>query len=219
MNLLIMSDIHANLPGLNAVLSDVPSPDLIIHSGDILGYGPYPNQVVEQLKKENIVSIVGNHDRAVVSGDFDFPEIPTKVIHWTQNRLTDSNRRYIEQLPLEKSLEADKISIRLVHGSPQNPDEYVYPDDISSDLAVDEDILVYGHTHYPVITSVDGCLVLNPGSVGQPRDGDLRGSYILYDTETSAIELHRCNYSNKVVRDKILQLSIPSDATRYFNGS
>lgn len=219
MEVLIISDVHANLPALNTVLADVPSPDLIIHSGDLLGYGPYPNEVVEQFKEQNIVSIVGNHDKAVLSGNFDFPPIPTEIVHWTRDRLTEPNRRYIEQLALEKSVDVDQTSVRLVHGSPQNPDEYVYPDDLSSDLVVDEDILVYGHTHYPVITSIDGCLVLNPGSVGQPRDGDPRGSYILYDTETSTVELRRCDYSNKAIIDKIQQSAIPSDTTTYFDSS
>ncbi|MFD1685888.1 metallophosphoesterase family protein [Halobellus litoreus] len=219
MKVLIISDVHANRPALNAVLANVPSYDLIIHSGDILGYGPYPNDVVERFKELNVISITGNHDRAVLSSNFDFPEIPTEIVYWTRDQLTDSNRKYLEQLPLEKSIEIDQTSVQLVHGSPQDPDEYVYPDDISSDLVVDEDILVYGHTHYPIIVSIDGCLVLNPGSVGQPRDGDLRGSYILYDTESGAVELNRFDYPRKVVTEKILQSQIPSDATTYFDGS
>lgn len=195
-----ISDVHANLPALNAVLNDLQDVDRVCSCGDIVGYNAFPEEVIERFRDEGIDSISGNHDRAVVGENaFEFPNPAREVIDWTSNRISNENRSFLAQLPATLRLHIDGNTIQIVHGSPYDLNEYIYPTDLTlnlvDDLDDEVDILVWGHTHYPVVTKLNGVLLLNPGSVGQPRDGDWRASYAVFDTQTDWVELRRQEYN------------------------
>jgi putative phosphoesterase len=209
-----ISDVHANLPALDVVINDLQNVDKIIHSGDIIGYNAFPADVIKLFQEQNIKSITGNHDRGVINhSEFDFPDPVSEVINWTIKELSVENKEFIDQLPDKLQLEIDGNVIQIVHGSPFNTDKYIYPTDISLELIekLDKsvDILVWGHTHYPIITKINGVLLLNPGSVGQPRDGDWRTSYAIFDTQTGNIELRRREYDVKRTIEKAKMEKFP----------
>lgn len=211
----IISDVHANLPALHAVVDDAPPLDMIIHAGDVVGYNPFPSRVIAQFQKLQIESIQGNHDTAVLNGPpKTFSDDAATAIHWTTGKLNQQDRSYLRALPEEHHFIVDETAITVVHGFVGSMDEYVYPTEITIDhfdrINDSTDILVYGHTHYPLITRVDGTTLLNPGSVGQPRDGDWRPSYAVLDTETATITLHRCTYDVEKVTKAIADSDIPT---------
>lgn len=203
----LISDVHANLPALDAVLDDLQHVDRIVHAGDIVGYNAFPREVIECFQQQEIDSIAGNHDRGVSNSDvFDFRRPALEIINWTTDNLTTENKEFIDRLPTELELEIDGYTILIVHGSPCEPDEYVYPTDLTLELVenLDEsvDVLIWGHTHYSTVTKLDGVLLVNPGSVGQPRDGDWRASYAIFDTHTGTVELRRQEYNIDRVIEK-----------------
>jgi putative phosphoesterase len=110
-----------------------------------------------------------------------------------------------------RSIEIDGIQFKIVHGAPDDPDKYVYYDSMGEFMSVDEDVLIFGHTHYPVYASIEGCILLNPGSVGQPRDDDLRPAYSIYDTETRNVAMCRCSYPIQETIEAIKITSLPNE--------
>jgi putative phosphoesterase len=212
-----MSDVHANLPALLSVLEGMSSVDVLLHAGDIVGYYPYPNKVIERFRELGVISIMGNHDRAVISGEYQFPAIASTVIKWTIKRLQESNFEYLRSLPVMRSIEIDGIRFKIVHGAPDDPDRYVYYDSMGEFLSVDEDVLIFGHTHYPVYASIEECIMLNPGSVGQPRGDDLRPAYSIYDTKTRNVRMCKCSYpiQDTIEAIKAIELNDPSDKTHH----
>jgi putative phosphoesterase len=219
-----ISDVHANLPALDAILNDLQHMDKIVHAGDIVGYNAFPREVIECFQKQNIDSIAGNHDRGISdSDDFDFPRPALEVINWTMGELTIENKEFINRLPTELRLEIDGYTILVVHGSPYEPNEYIYPTDLTLELVegLDEtiDVLILGHTHYPIITKLNGVLLVNPGSVGQPRDGDWRTSYAVFDTHTGTVELRRQEYNVDKTIEKAKIESFPQQIINSFRQS
>ncbi|MBI4344842.1 MAG: metallophosphoesterase family protein, partial [Euryarchaeota archaeon] len=167
------------------------------------------------------VSILGNHDYAVLSGDTSwFNPIAAAAIEWTARDLTQDSLGYLRSLP--RSYEN---AIYMVHGSPKNPlEEYVYGDAPDYQLLemfdhTRRDIIVLGHTHVPFIRRLGGRLVFNPGSVGQPRDGDPRASYAILDTEEREVEIDRVGYDIDAVARAILDRGLPQPlALRLYGG-
>lgn len=195
----IISDVHANLPALDAVLNDLQCTDRIIHAGDIVGYNAFPSEVIKKFQDNSIDSIVGNHDKKLLGDDsFDFHGPAEEVINWTSSNLSRNDIHFMAELPVSSRFQIDGFTIQLVHGSPYNTNEYIYPTDLTlglvEDLDEEVDILIWGHTHYSIVTKLNDVLLLNPGSVGQPRDGDWRSSYAIFDTQTGDIELRRTSY-------------------------
>lgn len=216
MKLGVISDVHANFPALDAVLQDLQHTDQIIHAGDVVGYNAFPKEVIRYFQREEIDSISGNHDRKVLEEDsFDFPDPAEEVIDWTRSVLSEEDKQFISQLSSSSRLEIDGYTIQVVHGSPSDMSEYVYPTDLTLELVEnldDEvDILIWGHTHYSVVTKLNGILLLNPGSVGQPRDGDWRTSYAVFDTQTGNIELKRAEYDIHRAVDRAKAESFPPE--------
>lgn len=218
MRILILSDIHANLPALEAVLQDADPFDKIWCIGDAVGYGPHPNECVALLNEYDHLCVAGNHDWAVLERlDIqDFNPDARQAVLWTQKELTEIGREYLAQLPTR--LESEDFTI--VHGSPREPIwEYV----LLTSLAAtnfhwfNTCYCLVGHTHSPAIyqeltdnasTSArslsvkcdeplqlgDSRLIINPGSVGQPRDGDARASYVILDLEERSVTYRRVSY-------------------------
>ena len=216
----ILSDVHSNLFALRSVLED-SNFDLILHSGDVVGYNPFPNEVINQFRKHDVISILGNHDKAVIgSAKYNFPDYVDKAIQWSKKNLSEENTHYLKQLQSSNSIEVDGKVLRLVHGSPSDPNEYVYPTDVTLDLVnnldTGVDVLIWGHTHYPIITKINDVSLLNPGSVGQPRDGDWRACYIEYNTSESSITLHREKYDLEALRKKHKRTSLPKEIVERF---
>lgn len=204
----LISDVHANAPALRAVLDAMPDVDRIIHAGDVVGYNPYPNETINLFREYGIVSILGNHDLGVLGdSEFDFSPFHRRILEWTRERLTEENLDYLSGLSTEESMLDERLHV--AHGSPGNPNEYVYPDDISETLLSGENVLVLGHTHYPAIGRFDEGLVLNPGSVGQPRDGDLRAAFAVLHLEALTVDQLRTWYPMGRVLDRIAEVDLP----------
>jgi predicted phosphodiesterase len=214
MRIAVLSDIHSNLAALEAVREDMPEVDEVWALGDIVGYGPQPNEVIRALQEMGARSVLGNHDGAAI-GTVDAAEFnrdAASAISWTAKVLDANARSYLAVLP-EIRCEGD---LTAVHGSPRDPIwEYIISPSIAAANfdAFGTHICLFGHTHLPLIfrageqgvelvpatpdapIQLDGrrCLI-NPGSVGQPRDGNPQASYLLLDSETGSVEFRRVAY-------------------------
>lgn len=211
----IVSDIHSNLPALEVVLEQIEKEgvDQILCAGDIVGYGPHPNEVIERLRKMEITIIQGNHDRAVLAHDSSNMNIQAQdAVWWTIENLKKEGQDYLSRLDAQQSFFWNGLRIGIFHGSPRNPDEYVAEesaDDELLDLGKCE-FLVLGHTHVPFIKSLDRGTIVNPGSVGQPRDGNPKASLAIYDHRLRRFEVKRLAYDIDAVAEAMRASGLPS---------
>lgn len=220
MKVALLADIHANLPALERVLECVGELPKFC-CGDLVGYNPFPNEVIEIVKKEKIVSILGNHDHAVLTGDTSwFNSTAKKAVEWTKEELTSESFNFLKNLPQVYDNE-----FYMIHGSPKDPlEEYVFPEDpeyVFLDFFnyTNSSIIVLGHTHAPFIKKINERLIFNPGSVGQPRDHDSRASYAILDTGTLEVEIKRIEYDIEKTTKKIRESGLPGRlAMRLFSG-
>jgi predicted phosphodiesterase len=214
MRIAVLSDIHSNLAALEAVGEDMPPVDETWALGDIVGYGPQPNEVIRALQVLGARSVMGNHDGAAI-GTVDAREFnpdAASAIAWTAGVVDSNSRSYLAALPEVRS-EGD---LTAVHGSPRDPIwEYILSPSVAAANfeAFGTHICLFGHTHMPLIyraaesrvevipatpdtpIRLDGRrLLLNPGSVGQPRDGNPQASYLILDSETGTVEFRRVAY-------------------------
>ena len=207
MKIALFSDIHANLPALEAFLADVDSrkPDFIYCLGDLVGYNIWPNEVVDEIRKRNIPTIAGNYDfgigRNIPECGCAYKTDEEKAngsvsISFTNEIMKDEQRQYLRTLPahikVEFQLNEDKLNLLLVHGSPRKINEYLFEvRDEKSMLRImadaDADIMCFGHTHKPYHRIMNSGSegqnhfrhAINIGSVGKPKDGDNRGGYVM----------------------------------------
>lgn len=232
MRALVVSDIHSNLEALSAVLEAAGPFDVLWCLGDIVGYGPEPNACIDLIRSYEHVSIPGNHDWGVL-GKLDLADFNTDARQanlWTREQLTSESRRYLEQLP-ETEVLGD---ITLAHGSPRYPiwEYLLYASTAALNMThFHTSVCLVGHTHVPVlftenntdtqvdayalderhdVTLVSGKHILNPGSVGQPRDGDARASYMLVDTESMVFELGRVEYPVARTQERMRECGLPA---------
>ncbi|WP_457555538.1 metallophosphoesterase family protein [Candidatus Pyrohabitans sp.] len=216
----LIADVHGNLPALEAVLDELPVAETL-HLGDVVGYNPYAREVIELFQERRIASVMGNHDNAVLTGNVSwFNPVAARAILWTRERLSEEEFAYLASLPLEI-----KNQVYAVHGSPRRRlEEYVfpdYPDEVLSALLrlAGRRILAMGHTHIPFWRRVGDALVLNPGSVGQPRDGDARASFATVNIATLEVEIVRVEYDISRVAREIMRAGLPAVlAQRLFEG-
>ncbi|MEQ1883603.1 MAG: metallophosphoesterase family protein [Bryobacteraceae bacterium] len=236
---LILSDIHGNFDALQAVLADAAGRyDQILCLGDLVGYGAEPNAVIDWAKANTAAIVRGNHDKAC-SGAYsldDYSMSARASASWTRNELTAENRSYLQQLP-QGPLPYQKIA--LVHGSPSDEDEYLVS---IVDVAVQRGLLMapltfFGHTHVQggfllgpsgtkrigaaasVLMEPDYYFLINPGSVGQPRDGDWRAGYALYSALEHTVDFHRVAYDVDRAAAKIRAAGLPEFlAARLYEG-
>lgn len=231
MRYLVISDIHANLAALEMVLNDTPSFDKIWCLGDLVGYGPNPNECIDRVKEFSHISLSGNHDLATL-GKLDlssFNTIARIANQWTQSELTATSRAYLSQIPSQKELG----DFCLAHGSPREPVwEYI----LDTSLAYinfkhfSTPFCLVGHTHIPIAFELDEekghsraiipprpaplklenrRLIINPGSVGQPRDGDPRASYAILDMDNMTWEFHRVEYPVEITQERMRAKELP----------
>lgn len=239
MNILAVADIHSNLPALEAVFRFIRSrklrADAVLVLGDIIGYGPFPNQCVEYIRALGTeLMIAGNHEWALLDkarlGDFN-PHAREAIL-FTRKVLSGPNLRFLAGLKESRTYVRDGFSCLMVHGSPRDAVMEYIQDPVSARINLDhmaERICFFAHTHIPVIFTRTGkeaemlavsgsmsvrvkpdkkCLV-NPGSVGQPRDRDPRASFCIIDTEENEYFFYRVPYSVHAVRDGIFKFELP----------
>ncbi|MBU3902241.1 MAG: metallophosphatase family protein [Candidatus Thermoplasmatota archaeon] len=212
MKLGIISDVHSNVVALKKVLSELKDVEMIIHAGDVVGYNPYPNEVVKIFREKNIFSLLGNHDMAVITGDTsNLNHVAAETVRWTRNVLSDTNIGFLKSLKKREKIKIGKTNITVIHGSPWNDDEYVYENDLSKKFLdeVNAEILVYGHTHVPCLKKFGNGIIINPGSIGQPRDGNPKASFAAFDTDKKSADIKRTNYDIKAVTQKIMEYRLP----------
>jgi len=212
----LIADVHSNAVALKAVLAklDAAGIEKILHAGDIVGYNPYPDETIELFKKKKILSILGNHDRALVTGDTSgFNPYAAAALRWTRNIMLPESVEYIRGLENIEHTDLEGTRIALVHGSPRDFDEYIYPGDAEPGFlaAVDSSILVLGHTHIQFKREYPEGMIVNPGSVGQPRDGDPRAAFAVLDTGSGEVKLQRTGYDIEKVIEDMLASHLPEE--------
>ncbi len=209
MRIAALSDIHSNLPALEAVFDDMPAVDAMVCAGDVIGYYTWPGACVDMVMERSIPTVMGNHDRELVSDTpFRFHGSARAGLEFADRELNEHQRSWLASLPDDR-VEFNGL-IRIVHGHPRNPDRYTYPEEVSPAILDDEPILVLGHTHLQFHRRLDTGLVLNPGSVGQPRDGDPRAAYAIIDTDEMAVEERRVEYDISKTQRAIRQHDLPA---------
>lgn len=209
----VIADVHGNRVALESVLTDMPSVDRIVHAGDVVGYNPWPAECVDRIREESIPSVQGNHDRAVANGDtFRFNSLAAAGVQYAKSALDAERIEWLDDLPAERYVADDRI--RVVHGHPMDPDRYTYPEEFAPDMLTagteeNPDVLVLGHTHVQGSAKFDDGIVLNPGSVGQPRDGDPRAAYAVVDLDTQTVDERRVAYDIDRVVDAVEDAGLP----------
>jgi putative phosphoesterase len=218
--ILVVADIHANPIALGAVLKDSGPFDLLLNAGDIVDYNPWPRESLAKIRELGALSVLGNHDRdSALNAPVGYNPYAVISCHWTHGRLSPSDRSFLLNLPRQLRLEVDGVKISMFHGSPRNPvDEYITPECPREVLrgflrSTGAQVLILGHTHIPFLDEpISGSFVINPGSVGQPRDGDPRASYALLTIEGGALihaEHRRVSYEIEKVAEEILRVGLP----------
>ena len=230
MRILVLSDVHANLPALDAVLADAGEVDAVWHLGDVVGYGPDPDGVVDRLRAIGATGVRGNHDAAACGGseiDWFNPDA-RGAMEWTRSTISDATRTWLGALPERTTLGG----CELVHGSPREPLwEYVTSSGIAREnlALLGAAIGLHGHTHVPVAWLDDGERIelvrgrpgtelrldgrralVNPGSVGQPRDGDPDAAYAILDHEAGSVRWHRVPYDIAAVQEAMRAAGLPA---------
>jgi putative phosphoesterase len=210
-----ISDVHANIVALGAVLEDMEhrGVDTILCAGDVVGYYPNPVETIAAFRARRIISIQGNHDRAVLSaGDADLNPMASSAVMWTAGHIDAPSREYLRTLPRSLRAEMGGVRIAVYHGAPFDDDHYIFEDEASEELLrmAGCDLLVLGHTHVPFIRRHSRGIIVNPGSVGQPRDGDPDASYAIFDTERRRAAYFRVPYDFREVAERTLGAGLPS---------
>jgi predicted phosphodiesterase len=230
MRIAVLSDIHSNLLALDAVLATIGPVDAVWHLGDVVGYGPDPDGVVDRLRSIGAIGVKGNHDAAAVGGSEIewFNPDARRAMEWTRTTINRATSAWLVALP--QAISSGEWT--LVHGSPREPLwEYVTSVPVArANLAVLESrVGLHGHTHLPVafvdddgrievVSPGDGSVLelrgrralVNPGSVGQPRDGDPRSSYLILDTDADTVSWHRTEYDIAAVQASMQGTGLPA---------
>jgi len=236
MRLLVLSDIHANLTALEAALDAANgSWDRVVCLGDVVGYGPDPNEVTSRIRDLGATTIRGNHDKAVTDlmGTEDFNPVAKAAVNWSRAQLSNENLDWLAALP-QGPREAEGVV--LVHGAFQDEDEYVFTPSQALEGLLDSTLPVtfYGHTHHQGGFSYQDTLLevlqlhprdteersalhlesgkrylLNPGSIGQPRDGDPRAGFAIADLEHEIVEFWRVPYEIEKVQERMRLARLP----------
>jgi putative phosphoesterase len=216
MRVLLLADIHANWPALQAIQEPF---DVCLVLGDLVDYGLDPGPCIEWVRQRASYTVRGNHDHGVaqqvrVNGKNGYKYLTSVTRVVTQERIAPADRRYLGALPVSKRLTVDNTRFLLVHATPRDPlDEYAIADvDFWSRRLgdVDAQVICVGHTHHPYVLEVGDKLVVNPGSVGQPRDGDPRASYAVIDNQR--VELKRIEYPVDDTVRTVLESNLPETA-------
>ena len=238
MRYLILSDMHANWDAFEAVLRRARRKrfDAVLVLGDLVGYGAAPNQVVEAVRDlgPRLHTVRGNHDKVVAGIDTgaNFNQTALAAAQWTSQRLTPANLRYVRDLPKGPIRIEDGLAI--CHGSPLDEDTYVFSDVDAWEIfsGTTTPVTFFGHTHIPslfwlegrmlgvkalrgttgrIVLEPEGRYLINPGSIGQPRDRDPRASYMTYDSERRVVRWYRITYPIGEAQRRIRKAGLPNN--------
>ncbi|WP_267161957.1 metallophosphoesterase family protein [Halovenus salina] len=205
----VLSDIHGNMVALEAVLEDMPSVDALVCAGDVVGYNPWHADCVEQMRERAVPTVMGNHDRAVAGdSEFGFNSMAGAGVQHAQETLGEEQMEWLAALP-DQRREFDG-RVKLVHSHPDHRGHYTYPAEFSPDLLGEESVLVLGHTHDQHHERYDEGIVMNPGSVGQPRDGDPRAAYAVLNLDEPSVTEHRVAYDIDRVQEAVDRAGLPA---------
>ena len=238
MRILVLSDIHANLEALDACLEAAPDHDQVFNLGDIVGYGANPNEVTERSRQLGKVFVRGNHDKACtgISSVEGFNPIAALAVQWTQKWLKPENMKFLRELPAGPISPMEGLNC--VHGSARDEDEYVLAAREGYALLAKSNVTLtfFGHTHIQCGFFIDGenqqafvpnyksregkqqfrlnlkpgaKYLINPGSIGQPRDNDPRAAFLLYDSDAPSLTFFRVPYDVAAAQKKILAAGLP----------
>ncbi|MHB9287482.1 metallophosphoesterase family protein [Halobacteriales archaeon Cl-PHB] len=204
----VISDIHGNEVALEAVFDDMPDVDALVNAGDVVGYNPWHAECVDAVREREVPTVMGNHDRAVVGEtEFGFNSMAGAGVRHARDQLSEDAVEWLAGLPDER-VEVDG-RVKVVHGHPDDPDHYTYPAEYTPGLLGDEDVLVMGHTHVQTHEVYDEGIVMNPGSVGQPRDGNPRAAYAVLDLDEMRVEERRVEYDVDAVIEAVADAGLP----------
>lgn len=238
MRYLVITDIHANIEALDACLADAEARgyDRTLVLGDIVGYGPDPNAVIDRVTELAPTALVrGNHDKIAIGIEQaeGFNASARAAARWTLDALTPEHREWLIALPGGPTVVDEQVEI--CHGSPVDEDEYIF-DELDARRAIEisrQRLCLFGHTHVPMVFRLSGRSIgvlsaadedlpldaeakylVNPGSVGQPRDGDARAAYAIFDSDAQRVHLYRVVYPIERTQQKMAQAGLPDPLVR-----
>ncbi|MFC7185970.1 metallophosphoesterase family protein [Halorubrum yunnanense] len=218
----LISDVHANLPALETVLDDMPAVDRIVCAGDVIGYNPWPAECVDRVREVAAMTVRGNHDRTVETPErYRANHMAEAGLEHAKGSLSDDGLAWIRGLPRAETFAGGRYLLVHSHPAAEREDAYVYPEEFPTlDRHMGEyDGIVLGHTHVQGKRSVAGGVVVNPGSVGQPRDGDPDAGYAVLDTATGDVALERVAYDVDRVSEAVADAGLPErTADRLYKG-
>jgi putative phosphoesterase len=225
----VITDIHANLRALEAVLEALEwtGVDAVYCGGDLVGYGPHPNEVCRLIEQRGIPTIHGNYDYAIARDledcgcayrDQHDRQLGQLSVAWTLEHTDRRSKDFMRILPFDLRLELGGRRIRLVHGSPRKVNEYLFADKPARTFeriaaGADCEVLVFGHTHQPWVAEYGGVLFVNCGSVGKPKDGDPRASYAVLQLDDGRVvaDIDRVEYDVGAVAREVEDAGLPGE--------
>jgi putative phosphoesterase len=225
----VITDVHGNLPALQAALAriDELGVDAIYCGGDLVGYGPHPNEVCALIAAREIPTIYGNYDYAIARDLDDCGcayitahdrELGQRSVDWTLVHTDQASKDFMRALPFDLRFNVGETAVHLVHGSPRKVNEYIFEDKPASlyeRLAAAEDAgaLVFGHTHKPWVRDYGGVRFVNCGSVGKPKDGDPRGAFAILTAAADGVEvtIERVGYDAEAVAREVVAAGLPEE--------
>jgi putative phosphoesterase len=229
MRVAVITDVHGNLAALDATLEAIRRIDVdaIYCGGDLVGYGPYPNEVCARIQELRIPTIYGNYDYAIGRDLEDCGcayvtqhdrELGQQSVAWTLEHTGREAKAFMRGLPFDLRFELSGKRVRLVHGSPRKVNEYLFEDKPAKTFeriaaGADCDVLVFGHTHKPWIHEYGGVLFVNCGSVGKPKDGDPRAAFALLEADEDGVtaSIERVEYDHERVAREVAEAGLPAE--------
>jgi putative phosphoesterase len=225
----VITDIHGNLPALQAALARIDGLGIerVFCGGDLVGYGPHPNEVCGLLAQRDIPTIYGNYDYAIARDLEDCGcayvtqhdrELGQRSVDWTLAHTSQASKNFMRGLPFDLHFPVGSVDVHLVHGSPRKVNEYLFEDKparLYERLAAAESdpVLVFGHTHKPWVHEYGGVLFVNCGSVGKPKDGDPRGAFAVLAPSTGGVDvsIERIEYDADAVAAEVREAGLPGE--------
>ena len=225
----VITDIHGNLPALQAALARIEELGIerVYCGGDLVGYGPHPNEVCALIAQRRVPTIYGNYDYAIARGEEDCGcayvtqhdrELGQRSVEWTLAHTSRDSKDFMLGLPFDLRFSVGTVAVHLVHGSPRKVNEYLFEDKparLYERLAAAERgrVLVFGHTHKPWVREYGGVLFVNCGSVGKPKDADPRGAFAVLRTAADSVEvsIERVEYDAAAVAVEVRAAGLPGE--------
>ena len=225
----VITDIHGNLPALQAALARIDGlgVDRVFCGGDLVGYGPHPNEVCALIAARGIPTVYGNYDHAIARELEDCGcayvtahdrELGQRSVEWTLANTGGESKDFMRELPFDARFRVGEIDVHLVHGSPRKVNEYLFEDKPASlyerlALAESAGVLVFGHTHKPWTRDHCGVRFVNCGSVGKPKDGDARGAFavLVPGPEAVRVRIERVEYDVDTVAREVREAGLPGE--------